>query len=79
MNVCLDVILPAPLRKYERIIDYAINDMGIRGKLDEFRREGKLVLMAAKDLLFSNLSEKAIEFAFDTKIREHFRRLLGHR
>lgn len=76
METKLPLPFPESLRKYDRVIDRLITDMGIRGKDDEFRQEGKIAVYSAEDIFASEIPDYKKDVYVEMTIREHFLSLL---
>lgn len=63
--------LRGPLRRFEAVIDEIIVDIGVEGKLEEFKQEGRKAVYEAEGVLHSGLSETQIDIQMYEFIRKH--------
>ncbi|CDQ18905.1 hypothetical protein SAMN05192559_101458 [Halobacillus karajensis] len=62
--------LLGPLKKYERIIQEIIQELGVIGKEDEFVREGKATVYRVHKEINEKDSKEVTELDVSEKIRE---------
>ncbi|MFZ0369373.1 MAG: hypothetical protein WAM07_07215 [Halobacillus sp.] len=69
--------LPDSLRKYDAVIDQIIREMGVEGKMEEFKDEGKQAVYKAETAFYSIITDMNKDTYMYCTIRQRFLELLG--